>query len=330
MQVSKYRLKRMIRIVDMMRKGEYPNYTTIRMAFEKATFDSSETMILTCDRKTVWQDMKILKEEFNCPWKYDRSRHGYYLTDPHWDFAYPAYLSETQMMALLMGRRISENIFPEPLKGDICNAVDYLLNVANPELLKCSFVSQMKLFSAQTGKVDEGIFDCVYRAWRDHVCLRITYRDYQGKVSEREIEPHALFFRNNNWYIHARALKTDAPRSFMIHRIQNAELLEKKFIPDAEIYENIHFTLTPVKNVVLKFHKDIHDSIFAMPFHDQQEIVWETADPVFKLVRIPEAPLEILVQRILSYAGKLVVVEPKLLKDKVREAAASVLETHQP
>ena len=53
MQVSKYRLKRMIRIVDMMRKGEYPNYTTIRMAFEKATFDSSETMILTCDRKTV-------------------------------------------------------------------------------------------------------------------------------------------------------------------------------------------------------------------------------------------------------------------------------------
>lgn len=93
-------------------------------------------------------------------------------------------------------------------------------------------------------------------------------------------------------------------------------------------YENIHFTLTPVKNVVLKFNKDIHDSIFATPFHEQQEIVWETDDPVFKLVRIPEAPMEILVQRILSYAGKLVVVKPKILKDKVREAAAAVLETH--
>ena len=66
-----------------------------------------------------------------------------------------------------------------------------------------------------------------------------------------------------------------------------------------------------------------------MPFHEQQEIVWETGDPVFKLVRIPEAPLEILVQRILLYAGKLVAVEPKVLKDKVREAAASVFETHQ-
>jgi predicted DNA-binding transcriptional regulator YafY len=233
------------------------------------------------------------------------------------------------MMALLMGRRISENIFPEPLRGEICRAVDYLLNVANPDLVKCSFVSQMKLFSAQTGKVDEGIFDCVYRAWRDHVCLKITYRDYQGNVSEREIEPHALFFRENNWYIHAREAEADTPRSFMIHRIQNAELLEKIFSPDAEIYENIHFTLTPVKNVVLKFHKDIHDSIFATPFHEKQEIVWKTDDPVFKLVRIPEAPLEILVQRILSYAGKLVAVKPKLLKDKVREAASSVLKTLQ-
>lgn len=51
---------------------------------------------------------------------------------------------------------------------------------------------------------------------------------------------------------------------------------------------------------------------------------------MFKLLKIPEAPLEILVQRILSYAGKLIAVKPKKLKDKVREAAAAVFETHQP
>ena len=103
MQVGKYRLKRMIRIVDMMRKQQYPNFKKISKAFQEATFDTSETMILTCTRKTMWRDMKVLKDEFNCPWEYDRSRHGFYLTDLHWDFAYPADLSETQMMALLMG-----------------------------------------------------------------------------------------------------------------------------------------------------------------------------------------------------------------------------------
>ena len=166
----------------------------------------------------------------------------------------------------------------------------------------------------------------IYRRLR--CSLKITYQDYQGNVTERKIEPHALFFRDNNWYIYARATDADTPRSFMIHRIQNAELLKKTFTPDAKIYGNIHFTLTPVKNVVLKFHKDIHDSIFAMPFHEAQKIVWETDDPVFKLVKIPEAPLEILVQRILSYAGKLVVVKPRILKNRVREAATAVLETY--
>lgn len=67
MVVSEHRLKRMIRIVDMMRKQQYPNYTKIRRAFEQATFDTTETMVLTCDRKTIWQDLKILKEEFHCP-----------------------------------------------------------------------------------------------------------------------------------------------------------------------------------------------------------------------------------------------------------------------
>ena len=59
MVVSEHRLKRMIRIVDMMRKQQYPNYTKIRRAFEQATFDTTETMVLTCDRKTIWQDLKI-------------------------------------------------------------------------------------------------------------------------------------------------------------------------------------------------------------------------------------------------------------------------------
>ncbi len=328
MNVSQYRLKRMIRIVDMMRKHKYPNYTTIKRDFDQATYDTNETLILTCDRKTVWKDLKILKDEFNCPWEYDRRRHGYYLTDPHWDFAYPAYLSETQMMAMLMGRRISEEIFPEPLRSEITDAVDYLLNVANPDLVKCSFVSQMKLFSAQIGEIDSEIFDCVYRAWRDHQILHIEYRDYHGNISEREIEPHALFFNNNNWYIYARAKDLDAIRSFMIHRIQKVKALPETFIPDPAIYGDIKFTLTPVSNVVLRFHKDIHDAIFSVPFHEKQEIIWDTGDEQYKLVKIPVAPQEILIQRILSQKGKLVVIEPLSLKEEVRKAAEEVIAAH--
>ena len=144
----------------------------------------------------------------------------------------------------------------------------------------------------------------------------------------RDIEPHALFFRNNNWYIYARACNADEPRNFMIHRIQRAEVIQKTFEPDPEIYNNIRFTLTPVKDVVLRFHKDIHDSIFSNPFHENQEIIWDTDDPMFKLIKIPVAPQEILVQRILEQSGKLTVVKPDSLKEKVIEAARNVINAH--
>ena len=121
----------------------------------------------------------------------------------------------------------------------------------------------------------------------------------------------------------------------MIHRIQRAEVIQKTFEPDPEIYNNIRFTLTPVKDVVLRFHKDIHDSIFSNPFHENQEIIWDTDDPMFKLIKIPVAPQEILVQRILEQSGKLTVVKPDStvvkpdsLKEKVIEAARNVINAH--
>lgn len=115
----------------------------------------------------------------------------------------------------------------------------------------------------------------------------------------------------------------------MIHRIQEAKILNKTFEPDPEIYDDIQFHLTPVKDVTLRFHKDIHDTIFSMPFHEDQQIIWDTDDPVFKLVKIPVAPQEILIKRILGQNGKLIVVEPEDLKAKVREAALAVIEAHQ-
>lgn len=114
----------------------------------------------------------------------------------------------------------------------------------------------------------------------------------------------------------------------MVHRIQKAEVIRKTFEPDPEIYNNIRFTLTPVKDVVLRFHKEIHDSIFSNPFHENQEIIWDTDDPMFKLIKIPVAPQEILVQRILEQSGKLTVVKPDSLKEKVIEAARNVINAH--
>ena len=58
---------------------------------------------------------------------YDRRNKGYYLKHHGWDFNCPADLSESALLALIIGAKIAEDVIPEPLKGKIKIAVDEIL-----------------------------------------------------------------------------------------------------------------------------------------------------------------------------------------------------------
>ncbi len=96
-----------------------------------------------------------------------------------------------------------------------------------------------------------------------------------------------------------------------------------------QIYEHISFDFTPVRNIVLRFHKGVHDEIFANPFHEEQEIIWETEDPLYKIVKIPEAEEQIIVPRIVAKMGLITVIEPAELRQKVIEAATKFIVAQQ-
>ena len=115
----------------------------------------------------------------------------------------------------------------------------------------------------------------------------------------------------------------------MIHRIQRAELGDDNFVPNPEIYEHISFDFTLIKNIVLRFHKSVHDDIFANPFHEAQEILWETEDPLYKIVKIPEAEEQIIVPRIMAKMGSITVIEPAELRQKVIDAATNLIAAQQ-
>ena len=87
--------------------------------------------------------------------------------------------------------------------------------------------------------------------------------------------------------------------------------------------------ITLIKNIVLRFHKSVHDDIFANPFHEAQEILWETEDPLYKIVKIPEAEEQIIVPRIMAKMGSITVIEPAELRQKVIDAATSLIAAQQ-
>lgn len=175
MDLTQKQLKRLLKIIEVVKRGRYPTVTDIRKELERTTYDLNEQHNLEASRHTVMRDIKLLWQTYRCPIKFNVEQQGYELTDPAWDFVYPVTLNETEMMAMQIGRKICENIFPEPLRGNILHTVDYLLNVANPELASASFVKQMHFISTKTGVVDKDIFSTVFMAWRNHRQLLIKY-----------------------------------------------------------------------------------------------------------------------------------------------------------
>lgn len=130
MPLQKSQMHRLMRIASLLKENRYPNSETLVKEFRRIALE--ENLEIDCGKKTILRDMKVLEEEFHCPLAFDRARNGYYLRHHGWDFIAPALLDENEMLAAVIGARISEEIFPAPLKNRIRNAVDYLLKTTIP------------------------------------------------------------------------------------------------------------------------------------------------------------------------------------------------------
>ncbi len=112
---NRVQLKRLVKIVELLRSGKYPNSRRIVAALaESANDDLNELDDLRCSEKTAKRDIKLLKEEFHCPLVFDRERNGFCLTDRDWDFFYPAILDETEILAMFLGLRLAEQDHARP------------------------------------------------------------------------------------------------------------------------------------------------------------------------------------------------------------------------
>ena len=87
MPVSKKQLLRITRLLSLLRARRYPNCTTFVRMLRNA--DVYENLNIVCSEKTIYRDIQVLKNDFHAPIKFNKSRNGYYLTNPAWNFSNP-------------------------------------------------------------------------------------------------------------------------------------------------------------------------------------------------------------------------------------------------
>ena len=178
MPLQKSRMHRLMHIAAQLKENRYPNSETLVKDFRRIALE--EELEIDCGKKTVLRDMKVLETEFGCPLAFDRIRNGYYLKHHGWDFIAPALLDENEMLAAVIGARIAEEIFPAPLKNKIRNAVDYLLQNNNPDVLDTANMAGLNILSGLYADLEPHIFMTLFQAWQSNRRVRISYADWQG------------------------------------------------------------------------------------------------------------------------------------------------------
>lgn len=325
MPLQKAQLHRLMRITALLKENRYPNSESLMKEFRRIAME--EEIEIDCCKKTILRDMKTLEREFQCPLAFDRARNGYYLKHHGWDLVLPALLDEHEMIAAVTGARISEKIFPAPLKNKIRNAVDCLLQNNNPDFLDTANMESLSILSGLYVDLDPHIFMAVFQGWQNHFLLKIFYADSQGNLSERIIEPHTLVFFHNSWYTKAFCHQKKEVRTFALQRVKKVELLSGKFEPDQKIIKSVtpedFLGFEKVYGVELKVRSHALERLKAAPLHSQQEIL---ADGT---VKIPSVAKEVLFPFLLSQEGNAVLLFPESLKYEFKKILEQMLSGYE-
>ena len=327
MAEGRKQLVRLIRLVARLKENRYPNCTTF--AAELRQLDLDENLNVACTAKTIARDIIVLKRDFDAPIAFDASQNGYYLTDHEWTFSCPQIFDETCMLSAVLGARVAEHIFPQPLKQRIRDAVDYLLTNNNPSFLNTTQVDSLVVIPSDRVPIDANVFMPLFQAWQRHEICRISYTDSRGNDTERNFEPHALIFYDGVWY--AKGLSSNRRiRTFTLARMKSVTLTNVHFTPDSHIVSSVSeegiFDWETIVNVRVHCDDYLAKIIQTRPLHEKQEVV-KCSDGGCDIF-VKEMTRFHLLTWVMHQCGRATIIEPRDCRSDVKRFAELLLKNH--
>ena len=328
MPISKKQLIRFVRLVASLKENRYPNCASF--AAELRMADIRENINVACTPKTIARDIQILKDDFGAPIQFNASRNGYYLTRHNWNFSCPQLFEETVMLSAVLGARVAEHIFPEPLRHDVRSAVDYLLTNNNPDALNQIQVDSLVVIPSNRIKVNANVFMPLFWAWENHEICHIEYLDSRGKMTSRDFEPHAMVFYDGAWYTKGVCYVRKQMRTLTVARMKSVASTGKKFTPDQKIIRTVTeddvFDYEAVENVVVHCDAYLTKLLPVRPLHPTQEI--KHLPNGESDVSVAKLPRQRLITWTLHQCGRATVIEPADIRAEILGFAKTITNKH--
>lgn len=171
---------------------------------------------------------------------------------------------------------------------------------------------------------DNGKFELLKSAVIHRKCVKITYANSCGIISERIVQPLKMSYKSMSWYLKAYCTEKQDYRIFKLTRIIDLEMLTDGFCKSSfpELDESLGQSYN---TIVLRFQKNMSYRVYD-EFDKTQVSKKENEDLI---VSAPMPEDEWLIGYLLSFGTQVDIIEPAYLKDIVAEQAKKIYEKYK-
>lgn len=171
---------------------------------------------------------------------------------------------------------------------------------------------------------DNEKFELLKTAVIHQKCVKITYANSQGTISERIVQPLKMSYKSMSWYLKAYCTKKQDYRIFKLTRIIDLEVLTEGFCKSS-FPESEETPEQACNTIILRFSPNMSYRVYD-EFDKTQVSKKENGDLIVS-VEMPED--EWLIGYLLSFGTQVDIVEPAYLKDILAERAKKIYEKYK-
>ncbi|NCA22785.1 MAG: WYL domain-containing protein, partial [Crocinitomicaceae bacterium] len=278
-------IERLSCILKYVHSVHYPTFEEIIKELERQEVYTTE--------RTLQRDFKTLRDTCFIEIKYNRFQRGYFI-DEDYNKDFKDWM----------------HVFEIFNKAKVINEI----------LLKDSSSIEYIDFDRQEQTANEQYFDVLLRAIMERKQLKIIYQSYlSDEPIELQLCPYLLKQYQNRWYIFGTN-NENINRSYGLERISKIEVLDTRFkskIKDPKSLFNdivgINFAESERVKVILSYDSFQGNYIKSQPLHPKQKILIDN-EKEFR-IELNIRPNYELEEQLLKQAEKVVVIEPKWLKE---------------
>ena len=317
---SKIIYERFLWFEDQVKKGKYPNTSSLAAKFEMSI-------------KTAQRDIEFMRERLECPLQYDMTRKGYYYEDE--TFSLPViHLSSSELSSLIMARKLLRDMSGS-IAEDVETAVQKITSVIarhseSPESIDKAISFHIIRYSP----VKEEVFKTALEACIKKRSLTFTYASpAHTEKTTRAVDPYHIFNYMGNWHLMGYCHLRKSVRDFHMGRITSQKIEDETFtVPksfDFTKYFDSSFGLykgASQQEVTIRFLPSHAIWIKGQIWHKDQ--VERTLEDGSLLLTFPVSDFTEISREILRLGAGAEVIKPKALRDLIKTEAERIYKTY--